>query len=307
LSTNGRFWPGHFDTGILTARVLLLPVFPNTMKQDFHMHTFLSDGEPSPAELVRACIDLKLDQISITDHDSVGSYPEALELAKGTSLRVVPGAELDCTYSDIEIHMLGLYLDFQNIPLVRHLKNIQATRKKRATEQAEAINLFYKRKVIDLDKIFARCQTFMNPHLIHAMMDQGLFDEHMPGDRYKQASVWMKENIRANTFVEKPTVEAMIQMIHSAGGIAVLAHPAYYFKSGHELNRMIRDLKEYGMDGIEVIYPYCQEGSREFPTIAHEREAVTAMQNLAISYGLQQTTGSDSHHLDQLRAFHTRS
>lgn len=277
------------------------------MKQDFHMHTFLSDGEPSPSELVQACLDLKLDEISITDHDSVGSYPEAIELAKGTSLKIVPGAELDCTYSDIEIHMLGLYLDFQNIPLTRHLKNIQAARKKRAMEQAEAINAFYKRKVIDLEKIFARCQTFMNPHLIHEMMDQGLYDQYLPGDRYKQASVWMKENIRANTFVEKPTVEQMIGMIHGAGGIAVLAHPAYYLKNPRDLNRMVRDLKEFGMDGIEVVYPYCQEGSREFPTMAHEKEAVSNIQNLAISYGLQQTTGSDSHHLDQLRAFHSRS
>jgi predicted metal-dependent phosphoesterase TrpH len=277
------------------------------MKVDFHMHTCLSDGEPTPAELVKACIDLKLDEVAITDHDSVGSYPEAIELAKGSSLKIVPGAELDCTYSDLEIHMLGLYLDYQNIPLVRHLKNIQALRKKRAMEQAEAINVFHKREVIDLEKIFARCQTFMNPHLIHTMMDQGLFDQYVPGDRYKQASLWMKENIRVKTFVEKPTVEAMIQMIHGAGGIAVLAHPAYYCKNLHDLNRIVRDLKEFGMDGIEVIYPYCQEGSREFPTPAAEREAVSNIQNLAISYGLQQTTGSDAHQIAQLQAFHSRS
>ena len=70
------------------------------------MHTFLSDGDPSPTELVRACIELGLDEISITDHDSIGSYPAVFDVAKGSKLKIVPGAELDCTLGDLEIHML---------------------------------------------------------------------------------------------------------------------------------------------------------------------------------------------------------
>src|SRR6476660_2293981 len=105
------------------------------MKQDFHMHTFLSDGTPSPSELVKACLELKLQEISITDHDSIGSYPEVLDLAKNTSLRVTPGAELDCTFGNLEIHMLGLNLDIQNAALNQHIVEIQASRKKRAKEQ----------------------------------------------------------------------------------------------------------------------------------------------------------------------------
>ncbi|PWT92604.1 MAG: hypothetical protein C5B54_03250 [Acidobacteria bacterium] len=280
--------------------------FASTMKKDFHMHTFLSDGEPSPADLVKACIELDLDEISITDHDSIGSYPEVFDLAKDSKLRIVPGAELDCTYRNAEIHMLAFGLDISNVALNQHLNNIQIARKKRANEQAEAINRFYGKKVIDLEAICARCQTFMNPHLIHAMMDQGLFDDVLPGDRYKHASGWMKKNIRVDSVIEKPTAEAIMRMIHKAGGIAVLAHPAYYWKNGDDLNQMVQDLKDMGMDGIEVIYPYCQEGSREFPTLEQEREAISYIHDLALRYGLQETTGSDSHQLEQLRAFHTR-
>jgi predicted metal-dependent phosphoesterase TrpH len=282
------------------------------MKRDFHMHTYLSDGEPSPEELVRACIDLGLDEISITDHDAIGAYPAAFDVARGSKLSIVPGAELDCTYKDQELHMLAFGLDIQNQLLNDHLANIQKARKLRAAEQADAINAFYARKVIDLDEICARCHTFMNPHLIHSMINQGLFDDFSAPDRYRAAQKWMKENIQVNSIIVKPTSESMIQLIHQSGGIAVLAHPAYYSRDGislgmKDLHAMIGDLKNMGMDGMEVIYPYCQEGSREFPTPDVEKFAVSMLSEFAKHYELQETTGSDAHQIEQLRAYHSRS
>lgn len=277
------------------------------MKKDFHMHTFISDGTPSPSELVQACLELNLDEISITDHDSIGAYPEVLDLAKKTSLRILPGAELDCTYGDLEIHMLALDLDIQHEGLNRHLKRIQAARKERAREQADAINRFFSRSVIDLEKICSNCQTFMNPHLIHAMIDQHFFDDVPAADRYKHAQKWMKENIQVESVIEKPTAGDILKLIHDANGFGVLAHPGYYFKNGHDIHSMISDLKDMEMDGIEVTYPYFQEGSREFPTPEHEKDAVAMLRDLARRYGLIETTGSDAHQLDQLRSFHNRT
>jgi 3',5'-nucleoside bisphosphate phosphatase len=277
------------------------------MKKDFHMHTFLSDGTPSPVELVQACIQLNLQEISITDHDSIGAYPAVLETARGTSLRVVPGAELDCTYGNLEIHMLGLNLDIQNEALNHHLKGIQAARKKRAFEQADAINQYFGRKIVDLEKICSRCQTFMNPHLIHAMIDEGLFNDHHPADRYKKAQHWMKQNIHVSSLIEKPTAETMLNLIHNAGGIGVLAHPGYYLKDGLDVHQMISDLKEMGMDGLEVTYPYFQEESREFPSLEDEKEAVQILHELANHFELTETTGSDAHEIQQLVSWHSRS
>jgi predicted metal-dependent phosphoesterase TrpH len=107
--------------------------------------------------------------------------------------------------------------------------------------------------------------------------------------------------------IPKPDVESMIRLIHTAHGVAVLAHPGYYLKNGLDVKQMVGDLKEIGMDGIEVVYPYFQEGSREFPSLAHEQEAVQIIHDLARQYELQETTGSDAHHLEQLRTFHSRS
>lgn len=277
------------------------------MKKDFHMHTYLSDGEPSPEELVRACLELNLDEISITDHDSIGAYPAVFDMVKRSKMRITPGAELDCTFGEIELHMLGFGLDIENAALNEHLAQIQASRKRRAAEQADAINAHYGKKVINLEAICARCQTFMNPHLIHEMIDQGLYDEYEVPDRYKKAQSWMKKNIRVNAVIEKPTAEAMIRLIHDADGTAVLAHPGYYVKDGYDLQKLVADLKEMGMDGIEVTYPYFQEDSREFPTLEHEKEAVQTIRDLGRKYELTESSGSDAHQLEQLRAFHSRS
>ena len=49
-------------------------------------------------------------------------------------------------------------------------------------------------------------------------------------------------------------VKKLIEAIHDAGGIAVLAHPACYWALS--LNRLVKSLIEIGLDGIETYYPY---------------------------------------------------
>lgn len=52
----------------------------------------------------------------------------------------------------------------------------------------------------------------------------------------------------------KRNVPNLIQAIHNAGGIAVLAHPACYWAVN--LEHFIKKLISIGLDGIEVFYPY---------------------------------------------------
>lgn len=279
------------------------------MKTDFHLHTFLSDGTPSPSEMVEACLDIGLTEISITDHDSIGAYPEVFGLAPAERLRIVPGCEFDCVHQEMELHMLGYGFDTGNRDLNRHLFGIQGARKRRALEQAEAINAIHGKPIIDLEKICARSQTFMNPHLIHAMIIEGLFDHYPTPDRYKQAQSWMKQNVRVDAIIQKPSAEEIIRLIHEAGGRAVLAHPAYYRKDGLSLDQLIQELKQMGLDGIEVVYPYFQgEGSaRDFPTLEHERTTISVLHQLATRFDLKESSGSDSHEIEQLKAYHARA
>lgn len=52
----------------------------------------------------------------------------------------------------------------------------------------------------------------------------------------------------------KRDVKKLINTIHNAGGIAVLAHPACYWAIN--LDNFVKKLIDIGLDGIEVFYPY---------------------------------------------------
>lgn len=79
----------------------------------------------------------------------------------------------------------------------------------------------------------------------------------------------------------------IINAIHNAGGIAVIAHPACCFT--FSLDRLIRNLKNLRMDGIETYYPYPRHrGIIKFHSTKN-------IEQLADKYGLIKTGGTDEH------------
>ncbi len=79
----------------------------------------------------------------------------------------------------------------------------------------------------------------------------------------------------------------VIKAIKSAGGIAILAHPACYWTVS--LDRFVKSLMKAGLDGLEVYYPYKRHrGIIKF----HLAEAV---KRVAKKYKLIETGGSDTH------------
>ena len=87
--------------------------------------------------------------------------------------------------------------------------------------------------------------------------------------------------------IAKRDIKKLIQAIHNAGGIAVLAHPACCWAIS--LDRFVKKLISYGLDGIEVYYPYKRHrGIIKFHT-AH------AVEKIADKYKLIKTGGTDLH------------
>ncbi len=85
----------------------------------------------------------------------------------------------------------------------------------------------------------------------------------------------------------KRDVKKLISAIHNAGGIAVLAHPACYWCLN--LDAFVKQLIDFGLDGIEVYYPYDRHrGIIKF----HSRKTV---EKIADKYGLIKTGGTDCH------------
>lgn len=69
---------------------------------DFHMHTFFSDGELLPTELIRRCIVKGYTAMAITDHASASNIEELIDKVTRDAdlawehwgIRVLPGVEL---------------------------------------------------------------------------------------------------------------------------------------------------------------------------------------------------------------------
>lgn len=85
----------------------------------------------------------------------------------------------------------------------------------------------------------------------------------------------------------KRDIKKLIQAIHNAGGIAVLAHPACCFT--FNLDRFVKKLMTYGLDGLEVYYPYPRwRKYLRFSTAKH-------IAQIADKYNLIKTGGTDLH------------
>lgn len=85
----------------------------------------------------------------------------------------------------------------------------------------------------------------------------------------------------------KRNIKKLIQAIHNAGGIAILAHPACCLT--FSLERLVKKLISLGLDGIEAYYPYPR-----FRRFAKFHKAGTA-KKLAKKYNLLVTGGTDLH------------
>ncbi len=82
-------------------------------------------------------------------------------------------------------------------------------------------------------------------------------------------------------------IKKLIQAVHNSGGIAVLAHPACCW--AFSMDKFIKKLISYGLDGLEVYYPYKRHrGIIKFHT-------VHAIEKLADKYNLIKTGGTDLH------------
>ena len=89
-------------------------------------------------------------------------------------------------------------------------------------------------------------------HIMHALMDAGYTDKIFSDLYYALFDEKSETNILAPT--KYPSVEDVINEIHSAGGIAVLAHPSK-FDNFDEIDKYA----QLGLDGIEVWHPLASD------------------------------------------------
>ena len=246
---------------------------------DLHVHSTASDGTLTPTQVVKEAQRLQIRAIALTDHDSTDGIAEALSAGEAYQAEVIPGVELSTEYLEAEIHVVGLFIDPENETLSRQLLAFRDNRDNRNLKMIERLR--EEGFSITAENLYERQPdgVLTRAHVARFLVDTG---------QVKDIPTVFKEYIGEGCicYVDRLKITPMqaVELIHAAGGIAVLAHPCLYKKLDcTQLKNMVQELKAAGLDGIEAIYS-CNEGSDE-----------TYYKKMADEYQLLISGGSDFH------------
>ncbi|MFC1992084.1 PHP domain-containing protein [Chloroflexota bacterium] len=246
-------------------------------KVDLHIHSSVSDGRFSPAEVVRKSAGAGLTLIALTDHDNVDGIAEALEESKNfPRLKVIPGVEISTDVPDGEVHMLGYFIDYNHEELLSALKKMRDSRQKRAQGMVE--NLAKLGLPIDWKRVreIAGSGSIGRPHIAQALLEKGYITDF--NEAFSRYIGWGGP---AYIMREKMTPAEAVELILRAEGLPVLAHPLTI----NDPESLIAKLKESGLAGLEAYYKN------------YTAEDTGRLVGLANKYGLIVTSGSDYHGL----------
>ena len=244
------------------------------MRVDLHMHSTASDGVYTPTEVVQIALTNQMDIIALTDHDNVNGLAEARQAA-AEKLEVLPGVELSTEEDQKDRHLLGYLFDPDNEPFLTmlvELRDARVSRADRIVQKLAALGVN-----VSLERVYALAGagSVGRPHIARAMLEQGYVSSLQEAfDKY------LEDGGPAFVPHYRLAPADAIQLLHQAGGIAVLAHPGRLDGDYHQI---LESLVPVGLDGIEVYYP------------DHTPEIVRDLRQLAAQHNLVMTVGSDFH------------
>lgn len=223
------------------------------MAVDLHTHTNFSDGNLSPQELVDKAAACGLTAIAITDHDEIQANAIAVDYARKYTVNIVPGVEFSIDYTlpgTAHLHLLGLFLDINNMHLNEVLNDLRTARKKRAYEILDKLNnLGLNLKKDDLEKIAGQGSAG-RPHLAQLLINAGRVNSV-----WEAFNKYLSKGKPAYVPKKKLKLTQAMDLIHEAKGLAILAHPvSLRFEQYRDLDIFIQELKKEGLDGIEAYY-----------------------------------------------------
>ncbi|MDA0108107.1 PHP domain-containing protein [Vibrio sp. La 4.2.2] len=251
------------------------------MKIDLHSHTTASDGRLSVAELLDRAIGFDVKVLAITDHDTLDAIPEALELIEQQSLPIelVNGIEISTVWQNKDIHIVGLGVSLDSPELLALIEAQQARRVERSELIAHRLEKATREGVLEEVKLIAGDAPITRAHFAKWLVDNGYAKT--------MQQVFKKYMTRNNTGYVPPnwcSMQEAVAAIHSAGGVAVLAHPGRYQLTAKWLKRLIAAFCEANGDAMEVAQP--QQSLQERRNLA----------DYAIQYNLLASQGSDFHY-----------
>ena len=248
---------------------------------DLHTHTYYSDGRASPRELVQHAAAIGLRTLAITDHDTARGAREALTTARELGIELVPAIEFTCRWDELrapvgqtDIDVLGYCVDLDQ-------PHFQAAERAALEDIQERVVACCKLLTsagyaVTLEDVLAQ-----NPYYAGLLpLVKALEKNHRVPWSVATALVdtaWHEVRPCSSS------IEQVIATIHAAGGVAVLAHPSLVPWGKVSLPTALKQLVDWGLDGLEVYHPRLDLNARQ------------TFLTLAKRFGLIVTGGSDEH------------
>ena len=245
---------------------------------DLHTHSTASDGQYTPSELVKLAKDRGIEVMALTDHDTIDGVNEAQRAGDALGLQVIRGVELSAKEYH-NFHILGYGFKDGDTELSRLCEKLRAGR----DERKHKIIDFLREKGIHIDltevEEVAGGEVIARPHFARVLVKHGCVSTNREAfDRYLDTEEFRKKVTRF-----KADSVTCVEVIKSAGGKVALAHPYQMGLPDEELEALVAQLKDRGLDAIECYYPKYTPEQQAFYL------------HLTEKYRLRQTGGSDFH------------
>jgi predicted metal-dependent phosphoesterase TrpH len=250
------------------------------MRIDLHTHSSVSDGTDTPAELVGKALAVGLDVVALTDHDTFDGLDEAVAEGERLGLGVFRGMELSCSRRGSSVHVLAYGADPASPELAAEMARVRDGRLGRLA--GVLLKLAELGVPVSEAEVMAQVgdsPSVGRPHIADALIAAG----HVR-DRQEAFDSFLADGGPAHVHRYTIEVDRGIDLVHEAGGLAVIAHPwgrgREHLLPPNVLQGLVRD---HGLDGLEVDHQ------------DHDSDARRRLRELADGLGLLATGSSDYH------------
>lgn len=264
------------------------------LKRDLHMHTLYSDGALTPREVLKMRVDEGYQLLAITDHDGVEGSVYGEKYADEFGIEYISGIEFDSEDElGKDLHMLGYGFDPDHPVFNLAIGKILKQRNDRNNRFLEALNAMGYHITYDELKAVNGGRFMGKPTFATVLIKKGVVRSHTEAFN----TIFQEPEIKC---IKKKTLHTkdVVDIIHEAGGLAVLAHPMEqrhrdetFEQFKPRMYQILDRMVSYGIDGLECHHPSADYLQQQM-LVAYANE-----------HGLMITEGSDFHSHDSRRDF----
>lgn len=215
---------------------------------DLHCHTHFSDGLLSPEAVITRAKEHGVSVLAITDHDTIAAIGIAQKAASDSGITLIPGIEFSSQWGKGGVHIVGLGIEINSPALKEAVTQQEEARTARALAIANRLSRAGFPGALEGAREIAGEGALGRPHFAQYLVSVGAV---------KNINTAFKKYLGAGKIADVkyqwPTMSDVIDWIHRAGGVAVLAHPAKYELTRTKMCALVDSFALAGGDAIEVI------------------------------------------------------